>query len=88
MGADESVYGQLPSQARGLVQQHVVLDAQDRPSIIYTSAIGARHGEACTKVTYAYKDATSGIVVAMKEENDVWDSSFQPAVDPTFFVER
>lgn len=86
--ADESPYSRLSGQAKGLVQQHIVLDAQDRPVIIYTAAIGAVHGEPCTKVSYSYKDATSTVVVAMKEENDTWDQTFQPPLDPSFFQAR
>ncbi len=79
MGADSSLYGQLPGQLKALVWQHVVLDAQDRVSEVYTAQQGAKNGDACTKVTYEYKDATSAIVVAMKEENAVWSSAFNPA---------
>lgn len=88
MGADDSLYGQLPSQRDGLVQQHVVLDAQGRVSEVYTASLGALDQEACTKVSYIYQDATSTVVAAMKEENAVWLTAFQPTEDPTFFVAR
>ncbi len=83
-GPDERIYDQLPGQRDGLVQQHIVLDGQDRAFEVYTAAIGAKDGEACTKVTYAYKDAASVIVVAMREENAAWDNTFNAG----FFTER
>lgn len=66
----------LKSQASELIKLHVVLDGQDRPEFVYTARTETPNGGPCTRVQYVYKDASSTVVIKMKEINDTWNSSF------------
>jgi len=66
----------LKGQAVTLVKQFIVYDGVGRPSEVYTAETGAGNGKTCTKTTYQYINATSSNVERMKEENSVWDSTW------------
>lgn len=66
----------LKTQASTLIKTFTVYDGVGRPSEVYMAETNAGHGKSCTKVTYAYVDATSSRVEKMKEENATWDQTY------------
>jgi len=69
------------------VKQHLVLDGQGRPFLVFTTYIGAIEGSPCTVDEYVYKDATSTQIIARQERTYKWKAAwdalfvFDPLVD-------
>ena len=65
----------LKAHLHELTKTYIELDAQDRPSRIFTARTDAKDGEECLVTSYIYKDATSSIVIKRKEDTSVWVSA-------------
>ena len=74
----------LLTSAHELIKQYQTLDAQDRPSKIYTAPVNAVTGDPCLVSEFVYVDSVSSQVLAKKEGYDTWSTSFVP--DSSFTV--
>lgn len=70
----------LKSHANESVKQHLVLDAQGRPFLVFTTYIGAVSGDPCTVDEYVYASPTSTQIIGRQERaykwKAAWDSIF------------
>lgn len=75
----------LKSQAHEQVKQHIVFDAQGRPVLVFTAAIGVGNGGACTVTEYVYRGPTSSQIVSRQERVSTWNTNWEAAFifDPT-----
>jgi len=75
----------LKSHGSESVKQHLVLDGQGRPFLIFTTYIGAEEGDPCTVDEYVYAGPISTQIIARQERvykwKAAWDSLF--TFDPT-----
>lgn len=67
----------ITSVGNELSKSYVVLDVNNRVTEIYTAPNTAREGSRCSRVQYEYPDATSTIVVRMRETEAAWQDAFE-----------
>lgn len=77
----------LKAHQNSQTKTHVVLDANDRPTFVFTATVDAEEGAPCMCTEYRYKDLTSVISIGQQERvykwKAAWDSgfSFDPSAD-------
>jgi hypothetical protein len=69
----------LKTHANESVKQHLVLDAQNRPFLIFTTYIGAKEGDPCTVDEYVYAGPTSTQIIARQERVYKWKAAWDTA---------
>lgn len=75
----------LKSHEKEQVKQHIVVDAQGRDFLIFTTYIGAGEGDPCLVTEYTYANLTTTKISNRQERvykwKAAWDSQF--TFDPT-----
>jgi len=74
----------LKTSEHELVKQYQVLDAFGRPSLLYTAATNALHGDPCLVTEFVYVDTTSTQIKGKLDGYATWDEDFVP--DSSFTV--
>ena len=75
----------LKAHEKSQVKQHVVVDAQGRDYLAFTTYIGAQDGDPCLVTEYVYANLTTTKVTSRQERvykwKAAWDAGF--TFDPT-----
>lgn len=75
MATPTTVTELLKQQREELTKSYVALDVQSRPQYVYSCKADTPNNGACVRVEYIYADATSAIVIKMKETYSTWVSA-------------
>lgn len=75
----------LKSHEKSQIKQHIVVDAQGRDYLVFTTYIGAKDGDPCLVTEYVYPNLTTTKISDRQERTYRWKSAWDSGYtfDPT-----
>ena len=66
----------ITSVGNELSKTYIIVDVNSRPTHVYSAPLTAVEGSRCSLVEYEYLNATSPVVVRMRESEAAWEAAF------------